>query len=85
MVPEAEYQTIPINCDNLGAVNLVKTGIIKQKTKHVDIKYHHSHDEHQRGIVRFQYITTTDNLADILTKPLPPPRHHRLTGLLGLH
>ena len=77
--------TIPIGCDNQGAIQLIKTGITKQKTKHIAVKYHHSHDEQSQGNVKFEYIPTSANVADILTKPLPTPRHQYLTGLLGLH
>lgn len=75
---------IPIACDNQGAILLIKSGVTKHKTKHIAVKYHHSHDEQSRGSVQFHYIPTADNVADILTKPLPTPRHQHLTGLLGL-
>ena len=75
---------IPIACDNQGAILLIKTGITKQKTKHIAVKYHHSHDEQLQGNVLFTYIPTEINVADVLTKPLPTLRHQYLTNLLGL-
>jgi hypothetical protein len=33
---------LPINCDNQGALTLITTGIIKARTKHIDICYHNS-------------------------------------------
>lgn len=36
---------IRIACDNQVAFLLIKTGITKQKTKHIAVKYHQSHDE----------------------------------------
>jgi len=49
---------------------LITSGVVRQKSKHIDVKYHHVHDEQQRGSVGFQYVTSAANPADLLTKPL---------------
>jgi len=36
---------VPIGCDNQGAINLITSGVQLQKSKHIDLKYHHVHDE----------------------------------------
>ena len=79
-----EISPIPISCDNQGAIKLIETGVIKQKTKHICVKFHHSHDEQEKGIVRFSYISSAENPADILTKALPLPKLQILKGLIGL-
>ena len=33
---------LPINCNNQGALILITKGIIKARTKHIDIRYHNS-------------------------------------------
>jgi hypothetical protein len=81
MTPTAECHKIPIACNNQGAINLIKTGITKQKTKHVDVKYHHSHNEQNQGRVIFHYVPTGANVADLLTKLLLAPQHQQLTRL----
>ena len=75
---------VQIGCNNQGALKLIETGISKQKTKHIDIKYHHVWDEEAKGTVKYHYVKTTDNPADLLTKALPSPQHQILTGLVGL-
>jgi hypothetical protein len=75
---------VPIGCDNQGALKLIASGVVRQKSKHIDVKYHHVHDEQQRGSVRFQYVTSAANPADLLTKPLAAPRHEQLLQLTGL-
>ena len=57
-------------CDNQGALGIVNTGAIKQRTKNIDICYHNSRNLHERGIVKYEYVNTSDNPADILTKAL---------------
>jgi len=75
---------VPIGCDNQGAIKLITSGVVRQKSKHIDIKYHHVHDEQMKGAVKFQYVTSESNPADLLTKPLAVPRHERLLQLTGL-
>jgi hypothetical protein len=76
---------VPISCDNQGALKLIDTGILKSKTKHIDIKFHHARDEQEKGHVRFNYVASEDNPADLLTKALPIARHQMLTEKFGLH
>jgi len=73
-----------IGCDNLGAIKLITSGVVRQKSKHIDVKYHHVHDEQMKGAVKFQYVTSESNPADLLTKPLAVPRHERLLQPTGL-
>jgi len=61
---------VPIGCDNQGAIKLITLGVVRQKSKHIDVKYHHVHDEQMKGAVKFQYVTSESNPADLLTKPL---------------
>jgi len=75
---------VPIGCDNQGAIKLIASGVVRQKSKHIDVKYHHVHDEQMKGSVKFQYVTLESNPADLLTKPLAVPRHEQLLQLTGL-
>jgi hypothetical protein len=64
--------------DNQSAQALTKNDIKSERTKHVDIKYHYVHDEVNNGRVQLQWIPTTEQLADILTKALAGPAHKTL-------
>jgi len=75
---------VPIGCDNRGAIKLIISGVVKQKSKHIDVKYHHVHDKQTKGAVNFQYVTSAVNPADLLTKPLATPRHMQLLQLIDL-
>jgi hypothetical protein len=77
-------ELVPIGCDNQGAIKLITSGVVKQKSKHIDVKYHHVHDEQTKGTVHFQYVTSAANPADLLTKPLAAPRHAELLQLIDL-
>jgi hypothetical protein len=77
-------EPVPIGCDNQGAIKLIASGVVRQKSKHIDVKYHHVHDEQMKGSVKFQYVTSESNPADLLTKPRAAPRHEQLVRLIGL-
>ena len=57
--------------DNEGAINLAKTPKLRPRTKHINNKYHHFREQVQLGKVDVQHIATKQQLADLLTKPLP--------------
>ena len=40
------------------------------KSKHIEIKYHHILDMVQRGVVKLQYVAMDEQNTDVLTKPL---------------
>jgi hypothetical protein len=75
---------VPMGCNNQGTIKFIKSGILKAKTKHIDIKHLHTHDEDKKGNVDFYYIKSWNNLADIMTKPLLVKLHQALTRKLGI-
>jgi hypothetical protein len=48
------------------------------KKKHHAIAYHKIRESIAAGILRFLHIPTSENLANILTKPLGPTVYHRI-------
>ena len=48
------------------------------KKKHLGCAYHKVRETIAEGIVTFVHIETDKNLADIMTKPLPPHKHQEL-------
>ena len=78
-------ETLPIKCDNQGAINAICTGITtRARTKHIDVRYHNSADLHRQNVVEFSYVPTLENIADLLTKGLPKLKHDHMVELLGL-
>jgi hypothetical protein len=68
---EVNYTTpIPIHCDNTSAISVSKNLVFHSKTKHIPIKYHFLREQVTNQIVQLQYIPTTEQIADIFTKPL---------------
>jgi hypothetical protein len=57
-------------CDNVSAIYLASNPVFHARTKHVEIHYHFLQDQLQLGLISIRFLKSTDQLADILTKPL---------------
>ena len=54
----------------MGALLLVKNPIFHERTKHIAVKYHYIRDLIIKGIIDLNYISSKNQKADGLTKPL---------------
>nr|GEX05881.1 copia protein [Tanacetum cinerariifolium] len=61
---------IPVLCDNKGAIDPSKNHVLHSRTKHIEIRYHFLRDNVQKGNISIEKVSSEDNIADILTKPL---------------
>jgi hypothetical protein len=57
-----------IHCDNQSCIKLLINIVFHDRSKHIDIQYHHIRDCVQRKIMLLQYIPTKDRDADIMMK-----------------
>jgi hypothetical protein len=57
--------------DNAGAIEIANVPKMRPRTKHLNIKYHHFREEVKKGTVSIWHTRTEEQMADILTKPLP--------------
>jgi len=62
---------IMVFCDNQSAVHLTNDRMFHERTKHIDIRHHFVRDVISEGNVLVKKISTEENPADMLTKPLP--------------
>ena len=67
--------------DNASAIKWTSDATKWARTKHIDIAHHAIRDWREAGRLRIAYCPTGDMLADLMTKPLPPATHIRLTEL----
>ena len=72
-----------IHEDNQPAINIAENRLTSQRTKHIDIKYHFIREAIDDGIIKLQYVSTTEQLADILTKILPAPQTVKLRDTIA--
>ncbi|GKE76188.1 hypothetical protein Tco_1542308, partial [Tanacetum coccineum] len=67
---DINLDNIHVLCDNKGAIDLSKTPVLYSRTKHIEILHHFLRDNVQKGNISIEKISSEDNIADILTKPL---------------
>jgi histone deacetylase 1/2 len=60
-------------CDNLGATYLSVNPIFHARTKHIEVDYHFVRERVAYKALDIRFISTHDQLADVLTKPLATP------------
>lgn len=71
-------------CDNRSAIDFSKSRIENTRTKHIDISYHIVREELEKGTISLSYISSNENLADIMTKPLKSIAHKNCVQKLKL-
>lgn len=76
--------TPTIYCDNIGATYLSANPVFHSKMKHLALDFHFVRDNVQSGALRVSHVSTRDQLADALTKPLSRARFHELMSKIGV-
>ena len=68
--PGKRLPPIVLREDNEGAIHLAQNPLSSGRTKHIDVWYHFVRDLVKKGQVRIEYVPSTEQYADSLTKPL---------------
>jgi hypothetical protein len=68
--------------DNQSTINQVYGNMKHGNTKHINPKFHYTREQIRKGKVCVKYVKTEDNIADLLTKPLPTRQSQYLSSLI---
>ena len=72
--------------DNISARDMAHNPILHARTKHIELDFHFIRKRVLSNALFLHYIPSEDQLANIMTKPLPTPRFQSLrTKLTVLH
>lgn len=74
-----------IFADNAGAMCIASSIGTSDRSKHINVKYHYNRQLVQKKEIVFQYVKSSENVADLFTKPLKGPRIKDLTFKLGIY
>jgi hypothetical protein len=79
-----ECSHAPLMCDSTSAISVAKNLVLHSKTKHIEMRYHFTRDNIEKGNIDLIYVSTEKQLADILTKLLDQATFALLRGELGV-
>jgi hypothetical protein len=75
---------VELKVDSKSALALAKNPVFHERSKNIRIKYHFIRDCSEDGSIKASHITTTDQLADILTKSLEKSKFQEMRERIGL-
>jgi hypothetical protein len=81
---DLEMEETTILCDNQSCIKMTENPIFQDRSKHIEIRYHYIHDMVQRGALKLQYISTDEQVVDVLTKPLSRVKFEHFRDKLGI-
>lgn len=75
---------LPLMCDNMSPIDLIKNPKFHQRTKHIDVRYHFIRAQQESNEIDVKYVTTAEQLADSFTKPLAFSRFSELRNAIAV-
>lgn len=69
-------------CDNVSALALASNPIFHARSKRIEVDYHFVREKLLNKDLVVEYISTSDQLANVFIKSLPSPRFHFLVHKL---
>jgi hypothetical protein len=76
-----ERDTI-LYCDNSAAIDYINGGGQPSKMRHANVALHYVREKAEDKTITMQYVPTADQLADMLTKPLPRSQLEKLRSTI---
>jgi hypothetical protein len=75
-------QTLELLVDNKATVDGAMSEKIHKDSRHTALRLRFIRDHVRLSLISITHVVTTSNLADIFTKLLPGPQHHRIRNVL---
>ena len=69
---------------NKQCINMTKNPVFLDRSKHIEIRYFYIRDMIQKGALKLQYVSTDEQVSDLLTKPLSRIKFEYFRDKLGV-
>jgi hypothetical protein len=77
-------EVVELKVDSKSTLALAKNPVFHERSKHIRIKYHFICSYLEDGSIKAEYISSTDQLADILTKSLGKTKFKEIREIIDL-
>lgn len=74
--------TFYMDCQS--AIRLIKNPEFHKRAKHINVRYHFIRERYEDGEFDLQYVSTSEQLADAMTKALPKASHQNFRRLMNI-
>ncbi|BAT89905.1 hypothetical protein VIGAN_06103300, partial [Vigna angularis var. angularis] len=71
-------------CDNKSAISIAHNPVQHDRTKHIEVDRHFIKEKLDSGMICTPYVSTQNQLADILTKGLNCSKFEGIISKLGM-
>ena len=75
---------LQIWCDNKSSIEMTRNPVYHDRTKHVEIDRHYIKEKVEAGIMTLTYVRSSEQIGDMMTKPLDRPLFERFRSKLGM-
>ncbi|GMJ12458.1 hypothetical protein HRI_004915000 [Hibiscus trionum] len=79
-----EKGSTTIMCDSSSAIKLSKNPVIHGRSKHIDVRFQFLRDLVKDGVIKMEFCSSKDQVANVMTKPLKLEDFLRLRQMLGV-
>ena len=77
-------ETMRLYCDNKSAISIAHNLVQHDRTKHIEVDRHFIKEKLDNGLICTPYVSTQNQLANILTKGLNYINFERIISKLGM-
>ena len=77
-------EAITIRVDNKSAILLIKNPVFHGRSKHIHTKYHFIRECVENALVKVEYVSGSEQKADILTKALSRMKFLEMRDFFGV-